>query len=408
MEKMISLFSGAGGLDLGLSRSGFELAIGVESAKDCRETLAANGLKNLSSSLRVEDVYWETLLTEANLDVGETALLAGGPPCQPFSKSGKWVTGATRGLQDPRANTLIHFLTLAESLLPRVILLENVKGIANKADSAAVNFIEDALVKINREAGTDYRPVSFIINAADYGVPQLRERFFLVAHRDGFEFELPQATHFRPDDSDLFDQNSFACCWDAIGGMQVPEGEAEAVKPKGKWADLLSSIPEGKNYLWHTEKGGGEPLFGWRTRYWSFLLKLSKGLPSWTIQASPGPATGPFHWDNRRLSSAEMAAIQTFPSDYQFAGDFNSRRQQIGNAVPPALGFMLGEALRKQFFGAACEKKANPFLPPARADLPSSAKTSKVPRKYRAEGPAPRSHPGPGKGPRALLREQGA
>ena len=74
---------------------------------------------------------------------------------------------------------------------------------------------------------------------------------------------------------------------------------------------LLPSIPEGENYLWYTNRGGGLQLFGWRTRYWSFLLKLAKSLPSWTIQAQPGSAIGPFHWRSRKLTTREMCRLQT-------------------------------------------------------------------------------------------------
>src|SRR6185312_12245754 len=110
---------------------------------------------------------------------------------------------------------------------------------------------------------------------------------------------------------------------------------------RGKWADLLPSIPPGMNYLWHTDRGGGEPLFGWRRRYWSFLLKLAPDQPSWTIQAQPGPATGPFHWDNRRLTGREMARLQTFPDDIQITGSLADAQRQIGNAVPSLLAEVL-------------------------------------------------------------------
>jgi len=109
---------------------------------------------------------------------------------------------------------------------------------------------------------------------------------------------------------------------------------------------LLKSIPEGKNYLWHTPRGAGEPLFGWRTRYWSFLLKLSKGQPSWTIQAEPGPATGPFHWRNRLLSIQELVRLQTFPDEYEIVGSRRSAQMQVGNAVPPFLAEQVTIALR--------------------------------------------------------------
>src|SRR3712207_2104614 len=105
----------------------------------------------------------------------------------------------------------------------------------------------------------------------------------------------------------------------------------------GKWADLMPSIPEGRNYLWHTSRSGGLPLFGWRTRYWNFLLKLAKDQPSWTIQAQPGPATGPFHWESRKLSAAELGRLQTFPDGLVYGCTRAGVQRLAGNAVPSAL-----------------------------------------------------------------------
>src|SRR4029078_5650811 len=93
----------------------------------------------------------------------------------------------------------------------------------------------------------------------------------------------------------------YTTTWDAIGHLSNREVD-EPLAPAGKRAGLLPSSPEGNNYLWHTPRGGGKPLFGWRTRYWSFLLKLAKDKPSWTLQAQTGPATGPVHWPNRNPS----------------------------------------------------------------------------------------------------------
>src|SRR5690606_31433083 len=108
--------------------------------------------------------------------------------------------------------------------------------------------------------------------------PQLRMRFFMVGHREGQVFAFPSPTHAGPGKPDL---PSYVTAWDAIGGLAVDS--TEDLRLRGKWADLVPSIPEGENYLWHTDRKGGLPLFGWRTRYWSFLLKLSKDKPSWTI-----------------------------------------------------------------------------------------------------------------------------
>ena len=98
---------------------------------------------------------------------------------------------------------------------------------------------------------------------------------------------------------------------------------------------MLRSIPEGANYLYHTPKGAGERVFGYRRRYWSFLLKLAKDRPSWTIPAQPAQNAGPFHWDNRRLSEKEMLRLQSSPSKWHLAGGREERVRQIGNATPP-------------------------------------------------------------------------
>jgi len=110
---------------------------------------------------------------------------------------------------------------------------------------------------------------------------------------------------------------------------------------------LLKCIPEGWNYQWLTNRGGGEELFGYRTRYWHFLLKLAKSLPSWTLPASPGPAAGPFHWDNRPLTARERLRLQSFPDDWRLAGSISSQTKQAGNATPPLLAEVFGIAVTR-------------------------------------------------------------
>jgi DNA (cytosine-5)-methyltransferase 1 len=193
----------------------------------------------------------------------------------------------------------------------------------------------------------------------------------------------------------------YRTAWDAIGDWDETNWSAD-LKPTGKWAGLLTSIPEGKNYLWHTPRGDGQPLFGWRTRYWSFLLKLSKRKPSWTIQSYPGPATGPFHWRNRLLSIEELARLQTFPKNYEIVGDRRSAICQVGNAVPCAIGELLGLEIRRQFFGERHVRRRLRLVPPRRADCPRSYPCRAVPSRYlhlRASHPP---HPGKGLGPGAL------
>jgi len=218
-------------------------------------------------------------------------------------------------------------------------------------------------------------------------VPQTRKRFFLVAHREGKRFRFPKPTH---------GSGSYATAWDAIG--HIAPDPSEDLRVRGKWKDLLPSIPEGKNYLWHTPRGGGLPLFGWRTRYWNFLLKLAKDLPSWTITASPGPATGPFHWENRMLSVRELAALQTFPPGTRFAGSRRSVQRQIGNAVPSLLAEVIGREIARQLLGK--EVGGPPLLAVTpRRPIPPPEPVQPVPPKYLSLAQDRPDYPGEGLGP---------
>jgi DNA (cytosine-5)-methyltransferase 1 len=225
-------------------------------------------------------------------------------------------------------------------------------------------------------------------------VPQHRERIFIVASIEGREFNLPLKTH--GDEDGL---QPFRTSWDAIGDLDLEYWPAE-LQPKGKWAGLLSSIPEGQNYLWHSSRGGGQPLFGWRTRYWSFLLKLAKSRPSWTLQAHPGPATGPFHWRNRMLSIEELCRLQTFPKGYLIRGSYSSARRQVGNAVPCAIGELLGLQIRRQLLDQPIQVKAS-LIAPHRRDCPPPETVKAVPRRYLRLRGSHQDHPGVGLGPGA-------
>ena len=251
--------------------------------------------------------------------------------------------------------------------------------------------------------GTEYQICVSVLDAADFGVPQHRRRLFVVGSRDGRLFSFPKPTHFAPDDSmlPLPHVELFRTAWDALA-----EGEEDPNDPElqatGKWADLLPSIPEGTNYLYHTERGGGIPLFGWRTRFWNFLLKLAKSRPSWTITAQPGPATGPFHWANRRLSRRELCRLQTFPDSYTIAGNLRSVQRQLGNAVPCALAQTLGREIRKQLLDDATDLGELKLLPEKQGAVPVPENTAPVPAKYLDRMGDHADHPGRGKGPRAL------
>ncbi|EKC48139.1 DNA cytosine-5 -methyltransferase, partial [human gut metagenome] len=160
-----------------------------------------------------------------------------------------------------------------------------------------------------------------VINAANYGVPQIRQRFICIGVKKNLpDFEFPEETH---SENGTEGKRKWVTCGEVIGDIDydLPEDKDRLAGSKHK--HLLPLVPPGDNYLFFTEKRGyPTPLFKWRSRYWSFLLKLSPQKPSWTIQASFSNNMGPFHWKNRFLRIQEIQRIQTFPDDYIFLGNF--------------------------------------------------------------------------------------
>lgn len=395
----ISLFSGAGGLDYGFEAAGFQTIAAVEWAADACATLRHNRRWNVFEG-DVLGVPTKDLLAAGELKRGEVDVVIGGPPCQPFSKSGYWARGDAGRLTDPRSNTLAAYMRVIDQSLPRAFLLENVGGLTYSGKNEGLDLLLDHIEEINARHRVRYRPEYAVLRAADYGVPQLRDRFVMVAARDGQAFKFPEPTHGIDEGQQflLDHREPYRTAWDAIGDLSPDP--SEDLELRGKWADLLPSIPEGENYLFHTDRGGGLPLFGWRRRFWSFLLKLAKDKPSWTVQAQPGPATGPFHWSNRRLSMRELCRIQTFPEDVVITGGRSSMQRQVGNAVPSLLAEVLGRAIRRQLLGQRVDLTPQ-LLPPKRRLVSPPERVKAVPKKFRALQGDHSAHPGTGKGYRA-------
>jgi DNA (cytosine-5)-methyltransferase 1 len=382
----LSAFTGLGGLDLGLEAAGFRTVGCIEIDELARRSLKANrpewpilepsDVQIAAQSLRPGDL---------GLVEGDLGLLAGAPPCQPYSKAAMWNLKAWNGLEDHRATPLHGFLKLAETFLPAAILMENVPGFVRGRHSA-LEVIEQALTSINERRGTSYKLDHQILHADHYGVPQSRQRAILIALRDGTTPSWPAPTHL----------DAPCRTWDALHDLD--EELTPAPRMTGKWADLLPSIPEGWNYLWHTNRGGGQPLFGYRTRYWSFLLKLAKAGSAWTIPAQPGPAIGPFHWDNRPLRTSEMLRLQTFPHSWIVEGDRREQVRQVGNATPPLLGELIGRTLVARTAGQ------QPPTPPTHGivhahPVPDPETPSDVPARYTHLIKEHPDHPGTGLGP---------
>ena len=397
--RAISLFTGAGGLDYGFESAGFETAVALDLDAMACETLRLNRPWPVIQG-DVARIPSKTILETAGLDQGSPDVLIGGPPCQPFSKSGYWANGDAGRLSDPRANTLRAYLRVLEDTLPRTFLLENVPGLAFSGKSDGLDLIQFGVSTINERCGTNYNLSIRSLNAANFGVPQLRQRVFVIGDREGREFTFPEPTH-GTNDGPLGSRAAYRNAWDALGDLGEPNDDT-TLQLSGKWADLIATIPEGSNYLWHTERGGGVPLFGWRTRYWNFLLKLAKDLPSWTLQAQPGPATGPFHWNNRRLSIREMQRLQTFPDDVLIPYGRSDAQRLIGNAVPSALAEVLAASLAEQFLDQRPVQAT--LVPPCRGAPPPPQALPPVPLKYRHLIGQHAAHPGTGKGTRASAR----
>jgi DNA (cytosine-5)-methyltransferase 1 len=340
----VSLFSGCGGLDIGVTNAGFDVVLANDNDSFCRESYLLNNPNTIFHLGSVSDLTENALFEYLGSDINTIDLLVGGPPCPPFSKSRFYRKEKPRGIDDPVGfETLSGYFDVLEILKPRAFLLENVPGMQYKVHNDAFDYIKGCA------SGLGYKCVSKVVNAANYGIPQIRERFFMVGLLDGC-FEFPDETHHNfKKQTDLFGttKNSWVTAGDVIYDLDTEENASdEGHFAGGKHHNLLHEIPPGDNYLYFTEKRGyPNPKFEWRSRYWSFLLKLSPDMPSWTIQARRSNNMGPFHWKNRILRIEEIKRLQTFPDNWILSGNIERQWRQIGNAVPPLLAEVIAQAI---------------------------------------------------------------
>jgi DNA (cytosine-5)-methyltransferase 1 len=358
----ISLFSGAGGLDLGCEDAGFRTRAIVEMADRARETVAANA-SEFFPNLNVDPVAGamfrdisetapEMLLERADLRKGEAALLHGGPPCVAFSKTGYWLP-FKREDRDPKATLVDWFAGMAAETQPKAVLMENVYGLVYKRSRHHL----DRFLSMMDEAGYEMR--FRVLLAADHGVPQIRQRLFCVGvRRDLFSmdpvlwnFQWPEQTNAGPHETrthwraDLPPHRSAGAALKDLALEDNPWEPEEEVR--GTYATEFQAVPPGDNYLfWTARRSHPDPRWEWRSRYWSFLLKAHPDEPSPTIQGQPGPWVGPFHWQGRRFRTAELKRLMTFPDGFEILGSRRERQLQLGNAVPVHLGCTVATSLR--------------------------------------------------------------
>lgn len=324
------------------------MRVAIEFDPDSAASLRANHFADRPDTVLERSIVGldtSEILERAGLVVGEAALVVGGPPCTPFSKSGNWLEYKRMG-NDPNASLLDEFARVAEEARPAAVLMENVWGLAYKNHN-----IGPFSRLVDRLEAAGYSVRWDVLNAADYGIPQLRKRLILYGMLGAEPPELPRPTHSgwtetrRTMDESLVPYvTSRAAIGDLVDRDDLADPDEEV---NGRYGHLLPRIPSGDNYLYFTEKRGHpEPLFEWRSRFWTFLLKLDPDRPSTTIQSQPGPYVGPFHWNDRRLRLLEVKRLQTFPDDYVVvAKSRRSWQHQLGNAVPPRLAEIVARPL---------------------------------------------------------------
>ncbi|PIN87587.1 DNA (cytosine-5-)-methyltransferase [Candidatus Woesearchaeota archaeon CG10_big_fil_rev_8_21_14_0_10_32_24] len=345
----ISLFSGAGGLDIGISKAGFDVKLAIEFDAKAAETLKQNSRDTIVLNKDIKDISGEEILNLTKLKREEIDLVIGGPPCQSFSSAGKM-----RSLNDDRGNMIFEYLRIIRELKPKTFLFENVKQFSyiqidkskpksspkerSKDSNLVINMLMEEFRKIGYNVNND------IINSADYGVPQKRERTIILGTLKNKKINLPKKTHSNSDTS--------LPNWKTLGNaIKSVNDNEECMVYMYKRKKYLKLIPPGghwKNLSPELQKeamGEKLKLGGGKT---GFFRKLSYDKPSPTLCTSPKqPGTDMCHPEELRpLSVNEYAAIQEFPKNWKFSGTTIQKYKQIGNAVPVNLAFVVGKEIK--------------------------------------------------------------
>lgn len=357
-RSIISLFSGAMGLDLGLEAAGYRTAVVLEKNSGAVQTIRLNRDDSLPVlAAPIDKVSTYKLLSAAGLAPSEAFVLTGGPCCQTFSTA-----GTRSSLGDRRGLLFRHFKRIVRGTRPRFFVMENVKGMLSAAirhrplDERGPGFpplapdeeFGSALKVICRElAKLNYYVIFGLLNCADYGVPQTRYRVVFIGSRDGENIELPRPSHTRQSGNGM---PSWVTLEQAIGDLR--ETDPEFLPFSQDRLMLLKRLKSGENWrdlpkrLQRKALGAAADSWGGRS---GFCRRLDWHKPSPTITTAPdGRATTLCHPSELRpLSVRECARLQQFPDDWRFAGTTGMKYVQIGNAVPIGLGKAIGKMLRR-------------------------------------------------------------
>jgi len=367
--RVLSFFSGAMGLDQGLEKAGMEVILACEIDKHCRQTITLN-----RPDLPLLGDVWKYSAAEIRQAAGldseeEIDVVAGGPPCQAFSTA-----GARKGFEDARGNALLRYIDLILELKPRYAVIENVRGLlsaplqhrphsergAGKTALLPEERPGGALMQVLKRLRAGGYGVSFnLYNAANFGVPQVRERVVMLCHREGAVLPHLVPTHSQDAAHGL---PAWRTLRDAIGDLAgMKQAHLEFPANRLRFYSMLSAgqywkhLPEdlqreamGNSFF----SGGGKT---------GFYRRLDWHKPSCTLVTHPAmPATDICHPDeNRPLSIQEYKRIQQFPDGWQLAGKLVDQYKQIGNAVPVGLGEAVGRLIAAHLRGESLGSPKN-------------------------------------------------
>ena len=317
--KVVSLFAGCGGLDLGFKQAGYEILW----ANDFNEHAGATYKRNFGDHMHVGPIQ--------EVDFGSLPkpdLITGGFPCQDFSMI--WKRG---GLETERGNLYLYFVKAVDVLRPKVFVAENVKGLLTANGGKAL----DQIVKDLSELG--YRVNVDLYNFAEYGAPQLRERVLIVGVRDDVEYKFQKPKPLRTSDN-------FVTAGEALEGVEKVPFNNELINIKPRTEQILSLIPEGKNFSAIPK----ESPFYVKGMISHVYRRLDRNRPSTTIIAGGGGGTWGYHYEHPRpLTNRERARLFGYPDDFIFEGTVTEVRRQIGNSVPPVAAKAIAEHLLEAF-----------------------------------------------------------
>lgn len=370
----LSLFSGAGGMDIGVLRAGFRILAGIEMDPHCCETLRAAVKREKRQTkileMDIKEVEPDHLMQDLKLVAGDLDLLFGGPPCQSFSQIGK-----KQGLEDERGLLLFQMIRFAQAFQPKVVFIEQVTGLlsARSKNGKRGDIFQSLLTELEV---LGYIPKWKVINAAAYGVPQLRERVFVVATRQFNGFNFPEPTHALLLQPTLFsDLRPYITVGQAITGLDDPE-----VKGKNGYQRLDSHVdptPAGDRFRIHGVPEGSylaaqtqlpkEQVKGLTKKDTTKFLRASRNSPSKTLRG--GEIF--FHpIEDRYLTPREYMRIHGFPDDYLLKGPIRGRSgrvrnldqyRQIANSVPPPIAMLLAKEIYQVL---QCQKSSNSLVIP--------------------------------------------